>query len=119
MSPFGGPAIPFLTGARQIAIGPALFISGAVIEYDPTKPEGSRIHSITIGDKPLDPAATYTIAMTNFLSEGNSGMTLMREVPNEAFRFTGYTDREALEHFIQAHTPIDPKGESRWVRVSS
>jgi Iap family predicted aminopeptidase len=29
MSPFGGPAIPFLTGPRQIAVGPALFISGA------------------------------------------------------------------------------------------
>jgi Iap family predicted aminopeptidase len=29
MSPFGGPAIPFLTGARQIAVGPAMFISGA------------------------------------------------------------------------------------------
>jgi Iap family predicted aminopeptidase len=29
MSPFGGPAIPFLTGARQIAVGPAVFISGA------------------------------------------------------------------------------------------
>jgi len=29
MTPFGGPAIPFLTGARQIAIGPAVFISGA------------------------------------------------------------------------------------------
>jgi Peptidase family M28 len=28
MSPFGGPAIPFLTGARQIAVGPAVFISG-------------------------------------------------------------------------------------------
>jgi len=29
MTPFGGPAIPFLTGARQIAVGPAVFISGA------------------------------------------------------------------------------------------
>jgi Iap family predicted aminopeptidase len=29
MSPFGGPAIPFLTSARQIAVSPALFISGA------------------------------------------------------------------------------------------
>jgi Iap family predicted aminopeptidase len=28
MTPFGGPAIPFLTGARQIAVGPAVFISG-------------------------------------------------------------------------------------------
>ncbi len=29
MSPFGGPAIPFMTGPRQIAVGPAVFISGA------------------------------------------------------------------------------------------
>jgi Iap family predicted aminopeptidase len=29
MSPFGGAAIPFLTGARQIAVGPTVFISGA------------------------------------------------------------------------------------------
>jgi hypothetical protein len=29
MSPFGGPAIPFLTNPRQIAVGPALFISGS------------------------------------------------------------------------------------------
>jgi Iap family predicted aminopeptidase len=28
MSPFGGAAIPFLTGARQIAVGPTVFISG-------------------------------------------------------------------------------------------
>jgi Iap family predicted aminopeptidase len=29
MSPFGGAAIPFLTGARQIALRPTVFISGA------------------------------------------------------------------------------------------
>jgi hypothetical protein len=29
MSPFGGAAIPFLTGPRQIAVGPTVFISGA------------------------------------------------------------------------------------------
>lgn len=99
--------------------GPSLFISGAIIEYDPSRPEGDRITSLLIGGKPLDPAADYTIAMTNFLSEGNSGMTLMREVPNENFRYTGNTDREALERYIAAHSPINPKGESRWVRVSS
>jgi Iap family predicted aminopeptidase len=29
MSPFGGAAIPFLTGPRQIVVGPTVFISGA------------------------------------------------------------------------------------------
>src|SRR2546423_14106223 len=32
MSPFGGAAIPFLTGPRQIAIGPTVFISGSDAE---------------------------------------------------------------------------------------
>jgi hypothetical protein len=32
MSPFGGAAIPFLTGVRQIAVGPTVFISGADAE---------------------------------------------------------------------------------------
>ena len=32
MSPFGGAAIPFLTGIRQIAVGPTVFISGADAE---------------------------------------------------------------------------------------
>ena len=99
--------------------GPSLFISGATVEYDPTRAEGDRITSLIIGDKPLDPNADYTIAMNNFLSEGNSGLTLIREVASESFRFTGYTDREALERYVADHSPINPKGESRWVRVSS
>jgi Iap family predicted aminopeptidase len=32
MSPFGGAAIPFLTGERQIAVGPTAFISGSDAE---------------------------------------------------------------------------------------
>jgi Iap family predicted aminopeptidase len=32
MSPFGGAAIPFLTGIRQIAVGPTVFVSGADAE---------------------------------------------------------------------------------------
>jgi len=96
--------------------GPSLFVSGVNIQYDPTRPDGERILSITVGGAPLDAAKDYTLAMTNFLSEGNSGMTLMREVPNEDFRFTGYTDKEALEKFIKEHSPINPKGESRWIK---
>ncbi|MDZ4805675.1 MAG: bifunctional UDP-sugar hydrolase/5'-nucleotidase [Candidatus Eisenbacteria bacterium] len=99
--------------------GPSLFISGATIEYDPTRAEGDRITSLIIGDKPLDPNTEYTVAMNNFLSEGNSGLSLIREVASESFRFTGYTDREALERYVATHSPINPKGESRWVRVSS
>lgn len=99
--------------------GPSLFVSGVNIEYDPTRPEGERIITFLVGDQPLDMAKDYTIAMTNFLSEGNSGMTLMREVPSDSFRFNGYTDREALEKYFQEHTPIEWKSQARWTRVGA
>lgn len=99
--------------------GVGLFVSGVTVEFNTTRPQGERILSIKVGDQPLDPARDYTLAMTNFLSEGNSGMTLMREVPEDAFRYTGTTDREALERFVQKHSPINPKSIPRWVSVSS
>jgi 2',3'-cyclic-nucleotide 2'-phosphodiesterase (5'-nucleotidase family) len=99
--------------------GPSLFVSGVSIDYDPLRADGERITSLQVGEAPLDPEKDYTIAMTNFLSEGNSGMTLMREVPSENFRFTGYGDREALEKYVQDHTPLNPKSEARWTRVAS
>lgn len=99
--------------------GVGLFISGPVIEYDTSRPQGDRILSIRIGDQPLNPDGDYKLAMTNFLSEGNSGMTLMREVPEEAFLYTGTTDREALERYFQNHSPVIWKSQSRWIPVSS
>lgn len=99
--------------------GVGLFVSGLTIEYNTTRPQGDRILSIKVGDQPLNPAGDYKIAMTNFLSEGNSGMTLMREVPEDAFLYTGTTDREALEHYFQKHSPFTPKNVARWVQVNS
>ncbi len=99
--------------------GPSLFVSGVTLGYDVTRPEGDRIVSFKVGDADLDPAGTYTLAMTNFLSEGNSGMTLMRELNSDDFTFLGYTDREALEKYFMEHTPVTAKSTSRWTRISS
>lgn len=99
--------------------GVGLFISGLIIEYDTSRPQGERILSIRVGDQPLNPDADYRLAMTNFLSEGNSGMTLMREVPEDAFLYTGVTDREALERYFQKNSPVNWKTQSRWIQVNS
>lgn len=99
--------------------GPSLFVSGVTIEYDPTRSEDDRIISFMVGDAPLDPNRDYTLALTNFLAEGASGMTRMREVMPEQFRYTGYTDRDAFETYIRENTPLNPRITTRWVRVSS
>ncbi|MBI5838094.1 MAG: bifunctional metallophosphatase/5'-nucleotidase [Candidatus Eisenbacteria bacterium] len=94
-----------------------LFISGATAKYDPTRPAGQRIVSIEVGGAPLDTAKTYTVAMTNFLAEGNSGLTVMREVPEDSVYQTRYSDRESLENYFRRHSPVARRSESRWVKV--
>jgi 5'-nucleotidase / UDP-sugar diphosphatase len=101
----------------RYAVG--LFISGMKVHYDPTRPQGSRILSIDVGGAPMDTAKTYSIAMTSFLAEGNSNMTVMREVPEDAVYATRYSDRESLENFIRRHTPLDRRGEARWIKEES
>jgi 2',3'-cyclic-nucleotide 2'-phosphodiesterase (5'-nucleotidase family) len=51
-------------------------VSGMTIEYDPRRPEGSRILSIRVGGKALDPRKTYKVATKDFLARGSDGYTV-------------------------------------------
>ena len=45
-------------------------VSGLRIEFDPQRPPGSRVLSIAVGDKPLDPDRTYRVATNDFMTRG-------------------------------------------------
>ncbi len=49
--------------------------------------------NVLIGGKPLDPAATYTIANSDFLANGGDYADMLRPVPREV---NGYLMRDAL-----------------------
>lgn len=49
--------------------------------------------NVLIGGKPLDPAATYTIANSDFLANGGDNADMLRAVPRET---NGYLMRDAL-----------------------
>jgi 5'-nucleotidase len=50
-----------------------LAVSGLSYTCDMTKPAGSRVQEVLIGRKPLDPSATYSAAMMDYLSIGGDG----------------------------------------------
>lgn len=52
-------------------------VSGMKIEYDKTKPAGSRVVSVTINGAPLDEAKTYSVATNDFMLRGGDGYTMM------------------------------------------
>ena len=54
-------------------------VSGLTIEADPSRPPGSRVLSIKVGDAPLDESKMYRVATNDFLARGGDGYTMFRD----------------------------------------
>ncbi len=96
-----------------------LYISGGRIVCNMKRPDYDRITSFEIGGEPWDPDATYQVVTSDFLATGNSGLSMLPEVPAEQKTFLMRTMREAFEAWISRHSPITPQVDGRWVRDDS
>lgn len=96
------------TGPEQV-LAPS---AGLVYRFDRRQPVGSRITSITLGGKPIDPAARYRVTMNGFLALGGDGFTAFA-VAREAV--TGMTDIEAFEGYMRTAPRIDVPQDVRTI----
>jgi 5'-nucleotidase len=76
-----------------------LMVSGLTYTYDPARPAGSRVVNVTIGNRPLDPKAMYTVSMADFLAGGGDGYTTFTEGTN---RTSGPPDVDALVAYMES-----------------
>ena len=53
-------------------------VSGMVVTADLTKPAGSRVVSVMIGGKPIDPAHAYLLATNDYMVNGGDGYTMFK-----------------------------------------
>ncbi|QOV93741.1 bifunctional UDP-sugar hydrolase/5'-nucleotidase [Novosphingobium sp. ES2-1] len=83
------------TGPKQ-ALAPSV---GFEFRYDPARPSGNRIVTITLDGKPLDMAKTYRVTVNGFLGLGGDGFSGFVGKPDTV---TGPTDIDALESWIKA-----------------
>lgn len=56
-----------------------LGVSGLTYTYDMTLPPGSRVREVLVGNVLLNPSATYTAAIMDYLSIGGDGYTVFTE----------------------------------------
>jgi 5'-nucleotidase/UDP-sugar diphosphatase len=54
-------------------------VSGMTIEANISRPPGSRVVSIRVGDQPLDEKRTYRVATNDFLARGSDGYTMFAD----------------------------------------
>jgi len=88
--------------------------SGFTYSYDTTQPAGSRVFNLAIKGVPVDPLASYRVAMNNFLASGGDGFTVFNEGTNP---LGGEIDLDALVNYFEDNSPIAPGPQNRITRV--
>jgi 2',3'-cyclic-nucleotide 2'-phosphodiesterase (5'-nucleotidase family) len=100
----------------EINAGRFPLVSGLNVEYDPSKPKGSRVISVAANGKPLDVNAKYTIATNDFMANGGDGYVVFREArPLLTARDAKLMANDVMAYIAQ-HKRISPQIEGRIVR---
>lgn len=74
-------------------------VAGGTYSYSTSAPAGSRISNVTIGGQPLDPNATYRVAVNSIV---------LARVPNVIATTGVAIDLDLLVAYFAAHSPISP-----------
>jgi 5'-nucleotidase/UDP-sugar diphosphatase len=75
--------------------------------------EGHRIVEASVHGAPLDPAASYRLAVTNFTADGKDGHVALRSATARTDANTSSAD--SLRTYLRAHTPVTPALDGRIV----
>jgi 5'-nucleotidase len=85
-------------------------VSGLTYTFDPSKPVGQRIVSVTINGEPIDKTETYTMVTNDFLAAGGDGYTMFT---NKPFVGEGGLLSDVLAEYISSTEMIGPRVEGR------
>lgn len=91
---------------KELPANPLIYVSGIKFDADIAKPNGSRVSNAQVLDgsayKALDPAATYSVVVNNFMAVGGDLYHTLKATPGQMD--TGYIDAEALLDYVKGQT---------------
>jgi 5'-nucleotidase len=87
---------------------------GFEVSWSASAPIGSKIVSATLNDVPIDPAASYQVALNNFLATGGDGFSVFTQCTNP---IGGEIDLDALVAYVEANSPVAPGPQDRITRL--
>jgi 2',3'-cyclic-nucleotide 2'-phosphodiesterase (5'-nucleotidase family) len=89
-----------------------LQISGLAVEYDLTRPPGSRVVGAAVKGSPVHSDATYRVAVNDFLAAGGDQFTPFKAGSNLSY---GDNLRDIVGAYLQKYSPVRPGVEQRMV----
>jgi 2',3'-cyclic-nucleotide 2'-phosphodiesterase (5'-nucleotidase family) len=87
-------------------------VSGLRYVFGPKRPAGSRLTSVTVGGKPVDPAARYSVATFEFLMGGGDGYTMLQQATVLVPPMYGPMDSDLILERLKSG-PIAPAVDGR------
>lgn len=96
-----------------------LRIAGGKVVNNRNYPNFERITSIEIGGEKWHPDSIYTVATTDYLMQGNAGLTLLTKIPENKTSYKMTLARDALADYFRNHKIITNKIDDRWQRDDS
>ncbi|WP_067732586.1 bifunctional metallophosphatase/5'-nucleotidase [Novosphingobium naphthalenivorans] len=97
-------------GAKQVLAASA----GLKFTFDMSRPSRSRVVSLTLNGKPIDPKADYRVTVVQFLAEGGDGFSTFKQGTDEV---RGIIDNVALQEWIAAVPVRQVPAEVRAVKI--
>lgn len=88
-------------------------VSGLSFTADLTKPPGQRVDAIMIAGKPLDPAASYTLATNDYMAGGGDGYVALEAGTPLLGGRDGKLMANDVMAYITAQKTVAPKVEGR------
>jgi len=93
-----------------------LIVAGVEVVYSRKRDNFDRVTSLKIGGEPWDPDKIYTVATTDFLMQGNAGLTMLMSIPSEDITNHNINLRDAIVKYFKDKSPVDTRIDNRWKR---
>jgi 2',3'-cyclic-nucleotide 2'-phosphodiesterase (5'-nucleotidase family) len=93
-----------------------LVVSGIKVVYSKKRKNFDRVTSLSIGGQPWDPQKIYKCATTDFLMQGNAGLTLLTQVPEDQITYHMINLRDGIVNYFKKNSPVRTKIDDRWKR---
>lgn len=93
-----------------------LRVAGVNVVYNRTREDYDRITKLLIGGKPWQSDNIYKICTTDFLLQGNAGLTMLTKIPESNITRYEKSLRDCIVDYIVTNTPVSARIDDRWKR---
>ncbi len=102
--------------ARVSGTRHGLRIAGISVVVNRKREDYDKVTSLKIDGLDVIGDKIYKVATTDFLMQGNAGLSLLTEVPESQITRTELSMRDAMALYVKTNSPVSSVVDNRWIK---